>query len=45
MFLGRLHTTAKAVSEAEYAGYAAAKQGPQGGQVGFVVRFIGLVLF
>lgn len=28
----KLHTTAKAVSEAEYAGYAAAKQGPQGGQ-------------
>lgn len=34
----RLHTTAKAVSEAEYAGYTAVKKGPPSTQVEFVFR-------
>lgn len=34
----RLHTTAKAVSEAEYAGYASVKKGPPSTQVEFVFK-------
>ena len=36
-FLARLHTTAKAVSEAEYSSYGATKQGAQVTQVCFLV--------
>lgn len=36
-FLVRLHTTAKAVSEAEYSSYGATKQGAQVTQVCFPI--------
>jgi len=41
-FLVRLHTTAKAVSEAEYSTYGATKQGAQVTQVCFILFLIGV---
>ena len=40
----RLHTTAKAVSEAEYSAYGPAKPGPQGSQVHCIIIIIIIII-